>query len=94
MHIKGIINNSTGEIIYSRARHDFHWDKTKTIAIDGGQEDYVKISGSNWSFVDFDLDNVTIKDLFTDWNEYVNKFGSIDKNDPLVKNLVIQILQT
>ncbi len=89
MHLKGIVNNLTGEIIYSRARHDFHWDKTKTIAIDGGQTDYVKVVGLGWSFVDFDLDDVTPKQLFTDWNEYINKLGSIDKNNPSVKNLVI-----
>lgn len=79
MNITGLLNNKTGEIIFSRARHDFRWDKTKSIAIDGGFE-YTKVSfntDSDYSVVSFDLD-VTKKELYDDWTLGKDKYGSLD----------------
>lgn len=80
MKITGLLNNKTGEIIFSRARHDFRWDKTKEIAIDGGF-DYTKCSfnpGADFRFVEFELD-VTKKELYDDWNHQKDKYGSLNK---------------
>lgn len=81
LEITGILNNKTGEIIFSRARHDFRNDKTKEIAIDGGF-DYHKISfhsDADFCMVIFELD-VTKKELFDDWNHRRNKYGSLDSS--------------
>lgn len=44
MNINGVFVKSTKEIIFSRCRHDFHWNSNNKIAIDGGF-DYLKICG-------------------------------------------------
>ncbi len=73
-----------GDIIFSRAVHDFHWCSCNTIAIDGGF-DYTKINGDQKYF----LDMFTIKidalkiDLYNDWNYNENKYGRIGINEQI-----------
>ena len=77
----GLLIYSTGELIYSRDRHDMHRDVgTKQYAIDGGSE-YCKIitppiavSGRDYDIVQFSLpDGVNAYTLHTDWN--LNRFN-------------------
>lgn len=81
MIITGLLNNKTGEIIFSRARHDFRSDKTNEISIDGGF-DYTKVSfkpDADYSLVSFRL-NITKQELYDDWNHRKDKYGSLNKN--------------
>lgn len=67
-----------GDIIYSRAVHDFHWCSCKSVAIDGGF-DYVKICGEPTDYVKIKAMSIpaTKWDLYVDWNTNTNKFGWI-----------------
>jgi hypothetical protein len=66
-----------GDLIYSRARHDFHWCSCKEVAIDGGF-DYVRLAFTtiqpkqHIKYV-----NATRQELYDDWNTQKNKFGFI-----------------
>jgi hypothetical protein len=80
----GLLVYSTGELIYSRDRHDFHYDRTQQYYIDGGF-DYLKAGfpsdarkGVDFEYVEFSLpDRVSQHDLHNDWNYNINKFGSV-----------------
>lgn len=80
MKITGLRNNKTGEVIYSRAHHDYHSDKSGEIFVDGGFE-YLRCGwkeGADFSTVQFELD-VDKKTLYDDWNQNKNKYGSLSK---------------
>ena len=82
MKIKGILIKETGEIIYSRANHDFLYDSTKKYAVDGGQTGYSRTifeDFKGFENVEFELD-VTIQELYDDWNKSIDKLGRIDSN--------------
>ena len=68
-----------GSIVYSRARHDFHWCPCKSVAIDGGQVDYIKVNGNfeDYEMITIEVD-VTLKELYNDWNKEINKYGLIE----------------
>lgn len=80
MKVFGIKCLKCGEIIYSRARHDFHWCHCGACAIDGGQEDYIRIIGDqeNWEKVsDITISAKNPETLYKDWNLGKNKYGWI-----------------
>jgi hypothetical protein len=67
-----------GELIYSRARHDFHYCHCGSVAVDGGR-DYLKVTANDgeWSTQDLTLAGITEKELFDDWNERRDEHGWI-----------------
>lgn len=77
MKVNAIKCPKCGEIIYSRAHHDFHWCHCNTVYIDGGF-DYTRIGFAPDTeppkVFQFEV-NATKKDLYNDWNERKNKFG-------------------
>lgn len=74
MVISGVKCNKCKQVVYSRARHDFHWCSCGHVAVDGGQEDYTRVIGSDWSPVDFEM-NVSLKRLVNDWKYGTDEFG-------------------
>lgn len=70
------------DIIYSRARHDFHYCSCKGVFIDGGF-DYKRCGGIHSlrakHFNKFIM-GVDKKDLYDDWSNRKDKYGVI-KND-------------
>jgi hypothetical protein len=86
--VYGIKCKNCGDIIFSRARHDFrecscfeNSEYNKGCAIDGGF-DYCKISGSNYLGVFISLKNVSETDLFNDYNSGIDKYGLIQIKYP------------
>lgn len=79
MKIKAVKCMGCKSIIFSRTRHDFHFCPCGKTGIDGGQIDYVKVSfDEKVGYEDRELDlNVTLKELFDDWNKGTDKFGII-----------------
>ena len=66
------------DIIFSRARHDFHYCSCGDTFIDGGF-DYCRCGAKHidkikWQKVDV---NATAKELYDDWAESKDKFGII-----------------
>lgn len=89
MKIKAIRCPKCGDVIYSRARHDFHWCTCKLIGVDGGF-DYTKYcirleeGRIDWvaptSVLQIELEvDVTEKKLYKDWNLGINKYGIVRK---------------
>ena len=77
MKVYGIKCNNCGDIVYSRARHDFRWCSCHSCAVDGGQDEgCASITGNkkNWEFANIEVD-ATLKDLYNDWNSGTNKYG-------------------
>lgn len=69
-----------GDLIYSRARHDFHRCSCGEIAIDGGF-DYVKMAFKKIVPKQQQIEiDATKKELYDDWNKRMDKFGVIKKN--------------
>lgn len=68
-----------GDLIYSRAHHDYHSCSCGDIAIDGGLE-YIRVA---WKTArpthHIRYVNATKNDLYQDWNNRENKFGIIKK---------------
>ena len=80
LKIKAIKCPKCKEVIFSRARHDFHYCSCNSLYVDGGF-DYLRYGGKedafdNVEFIDLELD-VTKKELYDDWNKKINKFGVI-----------------
>lgn len=72
------LNEKTGEVIYSRAQHDFITDSQKNF-IDGGQlSSYYRISGLKKIIIELNVDYGT---LYDDWNYKRDQYGrtTIDK---------------
>jgi hypothetical protein len=91
--ILGLRNNKTGEVIYSRANHDFHSDTTNEIFVDGGF-DYFRClynENANFSKVEFDL-NVTKQELYEDWNSMKDKYGRLSKEQIEKQKILIQTI--
>ncbi len=93
MKILGLRNNKTGEVIYSRAKHDFHSDAKNEIFVDGGFEYFRCLYNetANFSKVEFDL-NVTKQELYEDWNSMKDKYGRLSKDQIEKQKIKIQIL--
>lgn len=77
MKVGAIICPECGDIIYSRARHDFHSCSCGQVAIDGGF-DYKKVcfKGKTPEHLIMEIE-ATKKELYDDWNEGKNQFGII-----------------
>lgn len=80
LEIHGVRCNRCQAIIFSRARHDFHYCPCEGTTIDGGF-DYSRVG---WvpeigmpQNVTIHLTGVTKDQLFNDWNMRKNKFGVI-----------------
>jgi hypothetical protein len=74
MNIHAIKCLSCGDVIYSRARHDFYSCKCGEASIDGGF-DYMRIMAEKgYEPIEIDID-VTEEDLYDDWNKGIDKFG-------------------
>ncbi len=82
MKITAIKHKVCGDIIYSRANHDFKTCSCpldKYIAIDGGQGNkYYRVIGNPDEVIeaDFELD-VTKQELYDDWNSRADKYEII-----------------
>ena len=70
-----------GDIIYSRAQHDFHYCSCGYIFVDGGFE-YTRVGAENLDDINFkDLEiDTTKEELYNDWNKGINKYGIIKNN--------------
>jgi len=68
-----------GNIIFSRAIHDFRSCTCESVSVDGGF-DYMKVCGDrgNFEFVRKNM-KVTKDELYKDWNYSRDKFGVIKK---------------
>lgn len=81
MKIKAIQCPTCGDIIFSRATHDFRSCSCNEIYIDGGFS-YVRVGYHNLDQppenIEIDLD-VTKKELYDDYNKGIDKFGIIKK---------------
>ena len=80
-----------GDIIYSRATHDFHYCSCGNVFIDGGFE-YTRIGAKDLDALqrlEIDVD-ATEKELYKDWNENIDKFGIIKKDEPC---MILNILK-
>jgi len=75
-----------GDLIYSRAHHDFHgcscWDTKEDhstgVAVDGGFE-YLRVCGG-WDGKAHRIKiDATKRELYDDWNRGKDKFGTIPK---------------
>lgn len=79
MKINAIKCPTCGDIIFSRAQHDFHHCSCGEIFIDGGFS-YVRIGYHDLDHppeqIEIDLD-VTKKELFDDYNYRRDKYGTI-----------------
>lgn len=77
MKISAIKCPSCGDIVYSRARHDFRSCSCSEISIDGGFN-YTKICYKKVfpERLDLDLD-LSFAELFEDWNLGIDKYGLI-----------------
>jgi hypothetical protein len=66
-----------GTILFSRARHDFHYCPCGDVSIDGGL-DYMKVSfkATPPDHITIDLD-VTAQDLHNDWKHGYDNYGII-----------------
>jgi len=69
------LQESTGEIIYSRARHDFRNTSDSKGYVDGGN-DYFRGSGVKLIVIEL---NVSPSELYEDWNNGTNKYGFATK---------------
>lgn len=80
--------SNCGDIIYSRARHDYHSCSCEGVMIDGGFN-YVRtghndrICSEPKVFKKF-VKGVTRRDLYDDWNYRTNKYGAIKPNNRIL----------
>lgn len=78
MKIKAVQCLDCGDIIYSRARHDFRYCSCRNIAVDGGF-DYNKLIYKDFSqlkHIDIEVE-ATKADLYNDWNNRIGEYGQI-----------------
>jgi len=74
-----IICPSCKDVIYSRARHDFHYCSCGEVSIDGGF-DYMKIGFKDIFPEKTEIElNISEQELYDDWNHGINKYGLIKK---------------
>lgn len=79
MKLKAVRCKGCGNVLVSRARHDFRTCDCGSISVDGGQTDYLKVSFDpkiGYEHLEVDLD-VTLQELYDDWNKGTDKFGII-----------------
>jgi len=74
------LQESTGEIIYSRAQHDYIKTSDNEAGLDGGQAGrYNRVIGKlKVIFIELDVDCAI---LYDDWNNNINKYGRISPEE-------------
>jgi len=94
MKVHGLKCRSCGDIIYSRAPHDLHYCSCGNFFVDGGQENdgyrygWSNIYENSFELVSLEID-VTKTELYSDWNNDINKYGWIyGKDTPKRKKFV------
>ena len=85
MEVTGLECVYCGDIIYSRAHHDFHWCSCQETAVDGGF-DYLRCIGQGKP-IKVDVD-ATKRDLYNDWNEGKDEYGHILSKESKIKRSV------
>lgn len=83
--IKALLYHKTGEIIFSRARHDYRTTKDGKCFIDGGF-DYARCGGFDCEIVPIEIKQST-SELFNDWHYCKDKYGYISPKE--AKNIKI-----
>lgn len=78
MQVNAIQCSHCNDIIYSRARHDFHYCSCGSCFIDGGF-DYTRYGANDLKDItDLEIEvDASTYELFEDWNKSINKFGTI-----------------
>lgn len=90
MKVKAIYCLLCHTILYSRARHDCHYCTCGSVAVDGGQKDYLRVIGEpdlEYVVGHIELD-VTLRELYEDWNRQTDEFGWILKGNKDHKNFI------
>ena len=87
MKVSAIRCKNCQTTIYSRCRHDMrscrcfkNQNENLGVVIDGGGE-YVKVTAtpnSDYEFLHIDIGDVSLVDLYRDWNGAIDKYGIID----------------
>jgi hypothetical protein len=79
--VKALLYHKTGEIIFSRARHDYRTTEDGKCFIDGGFE-YTRSGGDllNYDIIVIEIDQST-SELFNDWNTKADKYGYISPEE-------------
>jgi len=74
--VKAVECNKCGDVVYSRARHDFRSCSCGHVSVDGGF-DYFKVVGNEHDFniITVELYGVTVHDLYEDWNNERDEYG-------------------
>ena len=78
MKLKAVHCLGCGDIIYSRAPHDFRYCSCGSIFVDGGHE-YFKYGGSpnaECETTEIDVD-VSLTSLYDDWNHMRDNYGIV-----------------
>ena len=68
------------DIVFSRTRHDVRYCSCLSCAVDGGQEDYFKVSGDDYEMLTLES-NIKNKELFDDWTFGRDIFGILKEKD-------------
>lgn len=84
MKVNAVRCPKCGDLIYSRARHDFNYCSCKNTAVDGGfDNEYLRIMCTE-GIENIKVEKIEVyatpKQLIDDWNEGKNKFGRIPKS--------------
>lgn len=80
MKINAVKCKECGDIIWSRAQHDFHWCSCDSVAVDGGPR-LERILGEPKDYETLEIDlPITEREAYNDWNFGKNKLGIIYKN--------------
>ena len=76
--VAGVMCKQCGDLVFSRARHDYRKCTCGSIAVDGGF-DYMRIIGEEENVGQINTFEIkqTKKELFADWNSGKNKYGII-----------------
>ena len=87
MKVSAIHCKNCEATIYSRCRHDMrsclcfkNQNENLGIVIDGGRE-YMKVTAtpdSDYEFLHVEIGEVSLVDLYRDWNAGTNKYGIIN----------------
>ena len=90
MKIYGVKCKICGDIIYSRARHDFHYCSCGNVFVDGGQHNHMRFGWTQKKISVITVDvGVSYKKLYNDWNKGIDKYGWIYGEDTRERKLAI-----
>ena len=78
MKVLAVKCNKCGEIIYSRAHHDFHYCSCGATFVDGGR-DYLRYGNDPTAGRPKELEievDATEQEMYQDWNKRLDKLGT------------------